>query len=162
VLGNYERCLETYQDDLGYIGALALFSLGKPGEALALISEREGWRQTPLALRYLHGLRAVIEERRDECVRVTDEACAQHQLGGEELFYLSRHYAWAGDVDRAVDTLGRAVDAGYFNHPTLMRDRWFDSLRIEPRFIALLERMSARHQAARAAFLSSAGARYLD
>jgi non-specific serine/threonine protein kinase len=162
VLSNYERCLETYRDDLGYVGAIALYSLGKPGEALALITERAAWRQTQLGLRFLLGLRAVIEERRDECVRLTDEACARHHLGGEELFYLSRHYAWAHEVNRAVETLGRAVDGGYFNYPTLARDAWFDPLRSEPRFLAVLDRMSARHETARAAFLSSGGARFLD
>jgi TolB-like protein/tetratricopeptide (TPR) repeat protein len=162
VLGSYERCLETYRDDLGYVGAIALLFLGKPDEALALITEREEWRQTQLGLRFLRGLRAVIEGRPDECVRVTDEARARHQLGGEELFYLARHYAWAQDLDRTVETLGLAVDAGYFNHPTLLHDPWFDSLRTEPRLKAVFDRMSTRHEAARAAFLSSGGARFLD
>ena len=51
VMGSYERCLETYHDDLGYIGALALLSIGKHDEAAALVAERERWRQTPLGIR---------------------------------------------------------------------------------------------------------------
>ena len=162
VLGQDERCLQTYREDLGYIGALALHSLGRSGEALALISEREQWRQTQLGMRLLHGLRALIEGRRDDCVRITDEAVARHRLGGEELFYLSRHYAWAGDVRRAVETLARTVDGGYFNYPALARDAWFDQLRGEPAFEAVLSRAASRHQAAQAAFQASAGARMLD
>src|SRR6185295_480044 len=61
VLGQYERCLETYHDDLGYIGALALYSVGKEREAIALVTEREQWRQTQLGMRLLQGLRAVLE-----------------------------------------------------------------------------------------------------
>jgi serine/threonine protein kinase len=162
VLGQYEQCLQTYREDLGYIGALALHSLGRTSEALALIAEREQWRQTQLGIRFLHGLRALIEGRRDDCVRVTDEAVARHSLGGEELFYLSRHYAWASDARRAVETLARAVEAGYFNYPTLARDTWFDELRGEPPFEAVLSRAASRHQAAQAAFLSSGAARLLE
>jgi non-specific serine/threonine protein kinase len=162
VLGNYERCLETYHDDLGYIGALALYALGKTDEALALIAEREGWRQTQLGLRFLHGLRAVIEGQPELCIRLTDEACARHQLGGEELFYLSRQYAWARDVDRTVDTIEKALDKGYFNYPTMLRDNWFDPVRSEPRFRSVLERMALRHGAARASLLSSGAARVLE
>jgi eukaryotic-like serine/threonine-protein kinase len=162
VLGQYERCLQTYREDLGYIGALALHSLGRSGEALALITEREQWRQTQLGIRLLHGLRALIEGRRDDCVRIADETVARHSLGGEELFYLSRHYAWAGDVRRAVETLARTVEGGYFNYPTLVRDAWFDQLRGEPAFEAVLSRAASRHQAAQAAFQASAGARLLE
>ena len=162
VLGHYERCLQTYREDLGYIGALALHSLGRSGEALALITEREQWRQTQLGLRFLHGLRALIEGRRDDCVGISDEAVARHRLGGEELFYLARHYAWAGDVRRAVETLARTVDVGYFNYPALVRDAWFDQLRGEPAFESVLSRAASRHQAAQAAFLASAGARLLE
>jgi hypothetical protein len=162
VLGQYEKCLQTYREDLGYIGALALHSLGRTGEALALIAEREQWRQTQLGLRLLHALRALIEGRRDDCIRVSDEALARHRLGGEELFYFSRHYAWAGDVRRTVDTLAQAVDGGYFNYPALVRDAVFDPLRGEPAFEAVLSRAASRHQAAQAAFQSSAGARLLE
>ena len=87
---------------------------------------------------------------------------ARHSLGGEELFYLSRHYAWAGDVRRAVETLARTVEGGYFNYPTLVRDAWFDQLRGEPAFEAVLSRAASRHQAAQAAFQASAGARLLE
>ena len=87
---------------------------------------------------------------------------ARHHLGGEELFYLARHYAWAGEASRAVDTLSRAVEGGYFNYPTLARDAWFDLVRGEPAFEAVLDRASSRYQAARAAFESSGGSRLLD
>jgi TolB-like protein len=162
VLGNYERCLETYHNDLGYIGALALLSLDKADEALALVNERASWRQTQLAMRFLRSLRALMEGDRDACIRLSDEARARHQLGGEELFYFSRQYAWAQDVDRTVDTLETALEAGYFNYPTVQRDTWFDPMRNEPRFRAVVERMAARHEAARAAFAASGASRFLE
>jgi non-specific serine/threonine protein kinase len=162
VMGSYDRCIESSQDDLGYIGALALFSLGRENEATALLAEREHWRQPPLGLRFLQALHALIEGRADDCVRLSDEARAHHRLGGEELFYLARHYAWVNHTDRAIETLGLAIDLGYFNHPCLVQDPWFASLRALPAFTAVLDRAARRHQAARAAFVDAGGSRYLN
>jgi tetratricopeptide (TPR) repeat protein len=144
VMGSYERCLETYHDDLGYIGAVALLSLGRDNEAAALVAERERWRQTPFGLRFLQGLRALIEDRGDECVRIADEARQRFHPKGEELFYIGRHYAWAGDADKAAQALAEAVETGYFNFPTLERDPWLKALRGSREFDAVLQRAAMR------------------
>jgi serine/threonine protein kinase/tetratricopeptide (TPR) repeat protein len=162
VMGSYERCLETYHDDLGYIGALALFSIGKKDEAAALVAERERWRQTPLGLNYLQALRALIEGRRDDCVRLTDAARARFHLRGEELFYMARHYAWAEEADKAVQALAQAVETGYFNFPTLETDPWLKALRGSREFDAVLQHAATRHEQAQAIFTKAGGPKYLN
>jgi serine/threonine protein kinase/tetratricopeptide (TPR) repeat protein len=162
VMGSYERCLETYHDDLGYIGALALFSIGRKDEAAALVAERERWRQTPLGLTYLQALRALIEGRRDDCVRLTDAARARFHLRGEELFYMARHYAWAEEADKAVQALAEAVETGYFNFPTLDTDPWLKALRGSREFDAVLQHAAMRHQQAQAIFAKAGGPQYLN
>ena len=162
VMGSYERCLETYHDDLGYIGALALLSIGKTDEAGALVAERERWRQTPLGVSFLQALRALIEGRCDDCVRLTDAAIERFHLRGEELFYMARHYAWAEDSDKAVPALARAVESGYFNFPTLARDPWLQPLRASREFDALLQQAATRHQQAHAIFVKAGGPQFLN
>jgi len=162
VMGNYERSFGTYKDDMGYIGALALFSMGRQAEAAALIAEREKWRQSPLGLTYLQGLRALIEGRRDDCVRLADSARLRFHLQGEELFYVARHYAWAGDVDKTVQALAHVVDTGYFNYPTLAADPWLDPLRGNREFEEVLQRAATRHQRAEEIFAKAGGPRLLN
>jgi TolB-like protein len=162
VMGSYERCLETYHDDMGYIGALALLSIGKHDEAAALVAERERWRQTPLASSFLRALRALIEWRRDDCVGLTDAAIERFHLRGEELFYMARHYAWADAPDKAVRALARAVESGYFNFPTLERDPWLQPLRGSREFDALLAQAAAQHEQARAIFVKTGGPQFLN
>ena len=82
VMGEYERSLETTYGDFGYIGALALYSLGREAEAMALVSERQQLRQTPLARNFLAGLRALMEDRLEECVRMADETRETFHLRG--------------------------------------------------------------------------------
>ena len=162
VMGSYERCLETYHDDLGYIGALALLSIGKNDEATALVAERERWRQTPLGASFLHALRALIEGRRDDCVRLTDEAVERFHLRGEELFYMARHYAWAEESDKAVSALAQGVESGYFNLPTLERDPWLQPLRGSREFDAVLQQAATRHRQAHAIFVKAGGPQFLN
>ena len=162
VMGNYERCLETYHDDLGYAGAIALYSIGKRDEALALVGERERWKQTPLGLSYLRMLRALVEDRREDCVRESEDARHRFHLRAEELFYVARHFAWAGASEKAIDALGEVVDTGYFNYPTLAKDPWFDRLRGRSAFEKVLENAAVRHRAAEAAFTEAGGSRLLN
>jgi TolB-like protein len=162
VIGNYERCLETYHDDLGYIGALALYSIGRKDEALALVTERARWRQTPLGVGYLQSLRALIEGRREECVHLTDELRRRFHVRGEELFYVARHYAWADEQDKARNALAEAVETGYFNHPTFAKDPWLARLRESSALDGILQKAAERHRAAEAVFLEAGGSRYLN
>ena len=162
VMGSYERCLETYHDDLGYVGAVALLSLGRDNEAAALVAERERWRQTPLGLSFLQGLRALIEGRRDDCVRIADAARLRFHPKGEELFYIGRHYARAGDADKAVQALAQAVETGYFNFPTLEQDPWLAALRGSREFDAVLQHAAARHHRAEAIFAKAGGRQFLN
>jgi len=161
-MGNYERCLETYHDDLGYVGALALYSIGRKDEALALVIERERWRQTPLGLSFLQMLRALIEGRREDCVRLTDEARQRFHLRGEELFYVARHYAWADERDKAIDAFEEVVETGYFNYPTLAKDPWLNRLHGHAAFEETLRKAEERHRAAESIFREADGSRYLS
>jgi serine/threonine protein kinase/tetratricopeptide (TPR) repeat protein len=161
-MGNYERCLETYHDDLGYVGALALQCLGRTDDAVALVTERERWRQTPLGLSLLQMLRALIEGRREDCVRLTDEARERFHLRGEELFYVARHYAWADEQEKALGAFAEVVETGYFNYPTLATDPWLVRLRGHSAFEETLRKAEERHRAAESIFLEAGGSRYLS
>lgn len=58
--------------------------------------------------------------------------------GSQTTYFVSIAYAIAGDVDAAVATLKRMVPQGAFQW-RIMRDPWFDGIRSDPRFRAMVE-----------------------
>jgi hypothetical protein len=56
-------------------------------------------------------------------------------------FEAAATYLYAGDADKAMPWLEKAVEARSFGVSFLVADPAFDSLRSDPRFIALLKKM---------------------
>ena len=91
-----------------------------------------------------------------------DEARQQVHLRGEELYYATRHYAWAHEWEKTTEALADVVESGYFNYPALAGDPWLAPLRGQAGFERILQRAAARHAAAESRFLEAGGSRLLS
>ena len=56
---------------------------------------------------------------------------------------LAAAYAVTGNSDKALHWLGRAIALGNENRPWLEKDKCWDGLRDNPRFIALLGKLTS-------------------
>ena len=61
------------------------------------------------------------------------------------LYNLACAYALKGDTDRAIETLGQAVEAGFRNRSWIENDRDFDGVRKDERFQKILEKLSTKN-----------------
>jgi len=162
MLGDYHRALETSREVLGYIGPLALMSLGREQEAVALARRAESTStRLPLVRCFFSSARALTEGARAEAIALSERAIALLTRGPEELSQQARQLAYLSEHDRALVILARAVDEGFFCYPALVRDPWLHSLRARPEFEAILERALERHTRAVRAFVEAGGERIL-
>ncbi len=163
LLGDYQRALETGREVLGYIGPLALMLLGRDQDAVSLAHQLE-CTSTPLPLvrTAFSCVRALAEGARTEAIALLERMMKLQTRGPEELYIAARQFAYLSESDRALATLARAVDEGFFCYPALVRDPWLHSLRAKHEFAAILGRASERHKSAVRAFVAAGGKRILD
>lgn len=67
------------------------------------------------------------------------------ETDGETLYYASSYYGMFGDKTNCIQTLAKAINAGYFNYPFMESNSYFDSVRNEPEFIGLLNLAKTKH-----------------
>lgn len=158
--GEYDNVLQEPPAGTAYVHALALASLGRDAEAIALLRERERMVADTMAREYLFILRALLEGRRDES-RATLERLAPINPDPEAVFYLARTLVRLGDPERALVELRRVLDAGFCCYRTLLNDPWLDPVRGDARFVTLLHTAETRHRRATERFLDAGGDRVL-
>ncbi len=64
----------------------------------------------------------------------------------EGTFRVGLYLARAGDLERAVSLIDRAVNSGYVCYPFFVREPWLDPLRGRPEFGWLLELAKTRYE----------------
>ena len=73
--------------------------------------------------------------------RVREAADADHDIA----YWLGTAYAMLGDRDEALHWLDRAIELGNENRTWFESDPNWESLREDPRFVALMRRIEAAH-----------------
>jgi hypothetical protein len=156
VRGEYAAATAVDDDDLRWLRLYALPLLGREEEALRVATE--------LLARVPEGSRPMVETthaalRRDRgaCVAATDSLLARGLRDPESLYFCARNTARVGETDRALDLLARVVHGGFHNAAAFRRDPWFDPLRRDPRFAALLAEADAGQASSREALRAAGG-----
>jgi serine/threonine protein kinase/tetratricopeptide (TPR) repeat protein len=159
LMGNYTSAIELYSTQVSYyLDCAALAAMGESATALSILRERERSGGAVGAVQALmRSLRAYLEGNTEECVNAIVNANATQLVDPEVSFYAARHFARVGQTDRAISALSAANDRGFLCASALARDTWFDSLRSEPRYAALMQDAERRRGETHAAFLAAGG-----
>ena len=131
--------------------ALSLHALGRGKEALRELTSN--WGLFAVA-------RTFVEGRREDTIAGLRDAIRAFN-DPEAFYYASRHFAHFGEVRAAIDALAESIRGGYACADGLQNDPWFDSIRTQPEFRALLERTRERYDSAAKALLDAGGSHLL-
>lgn len=133
--GEYASAIQAYRGrGAYYLDAAAWAALGKTEQAASLLRERlEKMPLSELMAALMRSLLALLEGNSEEAVRLME--AADTTCDPEILVYFARHYASMGFADVAIDSLKRAIQAGFVCSPhTLRSDAWLGNVRQHPEF----------------------------
>ena len=75
-----------------------------------------------------------------------------NMIDGEPIFYSAIDYAILGDKEGCNRLLQKAVDAGYFNYPTMLTNPNLKSMQADPEFQLILNQAKTMHEAFKTKF----------
>jgi len=159
--GEYERVIETDQEDPPLLTALALDMLGRPIDASAHLRAHQTPGMPGLMRLFLEATLAIVQRDRAAGLTVADEILENWRLRDPcATYYLARSLA-ALEHPRAIETLRRAVEGGFHSYAFFIRDPWLDRLRTEDAFTQVLSLAEAHFREAAQAFVAAGGERIL-
>jgi non-specific serine/threonine protein kinase len=144
------------------IRAMAMGLAGRREEARQILLGMRGSARIPAFLSWIDYLLAWIDRRpADMIVRLSALSMLKIQHDPEAIFLEGWLLCDAGEPERGLGYLQRAVAKGYFVVPTLLNRPHFDALRGTPAFAALLDDAETGRQEAMRAFTAAGGERLL-
>jgi eukaryotic-like serine/threonine-protein kinase len=159
--GEYDRAIETDQDDPPLVTALALDLLGRRDRAIAHVRQRIAPGVPPLLRSFFEVSLALFEGRRADAMAAVDETLQKWRLRDPcATYYLARTLVRL-DHPSAIAMLRRSVEGGLHAFPFFARDPWLDSRRSDPEFSGILKTAEAGYHAAAQAFVGAGGERIL-
>jgi len=153
--------VRAVQEGFGFFfEAAVLATVGRRGEALAMLRKREQEDHPEMLRIFLSSLRALLEGKQQESLEATERYITLCQ-DPEALFYMARQLAYLGESSRAITELHHVIDRGYLCSRILTRDPWLDSLRLNAEFGVLLEKTLALEAGMVTAFVQAGTDRLL-
>jgi len=156
MLGDYQGALECSRD-YGFATGLSLAMLGRSEEAISVLRDSGAFRAADLGGLYLRSLRVLLEGKRDESVKASNELMNATFRDPEGMYYLARQLGYLGEHASALEVLRRAVEHGFYCYAAMVRDPWLDGLRGKTEFSNILHEAHQLHLEAHQAFVTGGG-----
>jgi hypothetical protein len=139
------------------LDAMALDSLGRQKEAVAILKKREQ-SGIPAPMRaFVRAWRALLEGHAKESLEAAEETVS-HYIDPEGVFYMALVMSRLGETDRALAVLAESHQMGFCSYEALARNPWLDSLRSLPKFQSIQKAVKARCRKAAKVYKDAGGA----
>jgi hypothetical protein len=158
--GDWERAIESDNEDLKWVTNWTLPILGREQEAITDYRRIAQQRLPRMIVLMMGAASAVLEGKRQEALGTIRELTSR-PFDPEGVYFMARNFVRLDQHESALDLLERTVNEGFFCFQILLRDPWLDPIRSERRFNAIVARARERSQDAEAEFHRLGGDRVL-
>ena len=160
-IGDYEKVIETDQEDPPIVTGLAIELLGRRDEAIAQLLGLK----VPGIPRLFHHIVdttvALLRGDREAALTVAEMMIARWPLRDPcSTYYLARTLA-ATEHPRAMEMLRRSIEGGFHAYSLLTRDPWLNPVRGTSEFAELLTYGEQQYREGVEAFVAAGGERIL-
>jgi TolB-like protein len=156
--GEFERALDEAYQSSDPFEARLLVALARNHDALAAARREEvRFGGYPMLSAFSTAMRAALEGKREEALDALAPFEQTAFTDGEGLFYVAEIYAMLAEPRRAIATLERAVDAGFYCLPAFQNSAPLAELRPAGGWTTLIDRVSERQEAVARAFNDKGG-----
>lgn len=159
--GDYKRVASLKMEDNPYIVALSMAEVGRKHEVLTMLRTLEQKVKTRMA-DFMAAVRTQLEGDQAGSIAAINRIVTSGFSDPQAFFYLARHLAYLNQPDSALELLARSVAGGFFCYPALSRDSWFEPLRKNSQFSALLQQVERQYLTAANEFEQMDGNRLLE
>ncbi len=157
LLGEYARIPTAPQGEMAFANAHALLLAGREEEVLQLSREMEASLGDDLMRDYATSVRALVERKKHESREAMERLLSQKFADQEGSYFLARQMMRLGETTRALEILAGVVKRGYGCYTALTIEPWFEPLRGNPEFQAIVEQAKALREKALRAYAEAGG-----
>ena len=159
--GDYDRAIETDQEDPRFVTALALDLLGRRDESISHLRQLIVPGMPGLMRMFLEAMLALFEDKPTIARTAADEVVKRWRLRDPcATYYLARALAKL-EHPSSIPMLKRSVEGGFHSYSFFARDPWLDPVRSDPAFAGIIGFAQTRYLDAVAAFVEAGGERIL-
>ena len=157
--GDMERALETDTGEPPFMKLLVRIRRGEIEKVIEELKQLRAADDTTYSRGWGRLIAALTRDRASFQAGLDEEV--DRLRDPEGMYYTALMASFAGDHERALEMLERAVDRGWMCFQAMTAEPWLDPVRSDPRFSRVVREAEARHREAAAAFLSGGGGHLL-
>ena len=90
--------------------------------------------------------KSLIEGKNEEAIRVITKLETRNIIDSEMNYRFAHFYSWIGETEKALNSLRKSIEGGFFCYPYISTDPLLNSIRDTEEYVAILREAKARHE----------------